>query len=169
MPTSSTSHTWYTHLGGIMAKLAYGIPHVITVHSLEPLRPWKREQLGGGYDFSVWVERTAMEMADSIVAVSSGTRNDVLRNISTWIRPRPHHLQRNRSQRVPKGRHHGHAAEVRHRSEPALCALRRPHHAAEGHQLPARAIKYMNPVTSVVLVAGAPDNTRDCRRDEDRD
>lgn len=72
-------HTWYTHLGGIFAKLNYGIPLVITVHSLEPLRPWKREQLGGGYDFSCWVERTALEMADAIIAVSRGTRDDILR------------------------------------------------------------------------------------------
>lgn len=72
-------HTWYTHFGGIMAKLNYGIPMVLTVHSLEPLRPWKREQLGGGYDFSCWVERTAIEMADAVVAVSKQTKEDVLR------------------------------------------------------------------------------------------
>lgn len=71
-------HTWYTHLGGIFAKLNYGIPLVVTVHSLEPLRPWKREQLGGGYDFSCWVEKTALEMADAVIAVSAGTRHDVL-------------------------------------------------------------------------------------------
>ncbi len=72
-------HTWYTHLGGILAKLNYGIPLVLTVHSLEPLRPWKREQLGDGYDFTCWVEKTAMEMADAIVAVSQETKADVLR------------------------------------------------------------------------------------------
>lgn len=72
-------HTWYTHLGGILAKLNYGVPLVLTVHSLEPLRPWKREQLGGGYDFSCWVEKTAMEMADAVVAVSRETKEDVLR------------------------------------------------------------------------------------------
>ncbi len=72
-------HTWYTHLGGILAKLNYGLPLVVTVHSLEPLRPWKREQLGGGYDFSCWVEKTAMEMADAVVAVSQETKTDVLR------------------------------------------------------------------------------------------
>ncbi|GJL67986.1 MAG: glycogen synthase [Nitrospirales bacterium] len=72
-------HTWYTHLGGIMAKLNYGIPLVITTHSLEPLRPWKREQLAGGYDFSLWVEKTALEMADAIIAVSEGTKKDILR------------------------------------------------------------------------------------------
>ena len=72
-------HTWYTHFGGILAKLNYGIPLVLTVQSLEPLRPWKREQLGGGYDFSCWVERTAIEMADAVVAVSADTKADVLR------------------------------------------------------------------------------------------
>jgi glycogen synthase len=72
-------HTWYTHLGGILIKLAYGIPLVITVHSLEPLRPWKREQLGGGYEASSWVERTALELADAVIAVSGETRADVLR------------------------------------------------------------------------------------------
>jgi glycogen synthase len=72
-------HTWYTHLGGIVAKLNYGIPLVLTVHSLEPLRPWKREQLGGGYDFSCWVEKTAIEMADAVIAVSGETKRDILR------------------------------------------------------------------------------------------
>lgn len=72
-------HTWYTHFAGILAKLNYGKPLVITVHSLEPLRPWKREQLGNGYDFSLWVERTALEMADAIIAVSKGTKDDILR------------------------------------------------------------------------------------------
>ena len=72
-------HTWYTHFGGIMAKMNYGIPMVLTVHSLEPLRPWKREQIGGGYDFSCWVEKTAIEMADAVIAVSAGTKADILR------------------------------------------------------------------------------------------
>ena len=72
-------HTWYTHFGGILAKKNYGIPLVITVHSLEPLRPWKREQLAGGYDFSLWVEKTALEMADAIIAVSSETKHDIER------------------------------------------------------------------------------------------
>ncbi len=72
-------HTWYTHFGGIIAKLAYGIPLIITTHSLEPLRPWKREQLGRGYDVSVWIEKTALEMADAIIAVSEKMKEDVLR------------------------------------------------------------------------------------------
>jgi alpha-maltose-1-phosphate synthase len=72
-------HTWYTHFAGILARLTYGIPLVLTVHSLEPLRPWKREQLGGGYDVSSWIERTALESADAVIAVSRGTREDILR------------------------------------------------------------------------------------------
>ncbi len=71
-------HTWYTHFGGILAKLGYGIPLVVTTHSLEPHRPWKREQLGRGYDLSTWVEKTTMEMADAIIAVSAGMKQDVL-------------------------------------------------------------------------------------------
>jgi starch synthase len=72
-------HTWYSHFGGILAKKNYGLPLVITVHSLEPLRPWKREQLAGGYDFSLWVEKTALEMADAIIAVSGATKRDIER------------------------------------------------------------------------------------------
>ena len=71
-------HTWYAHLSGILAKLLYGVPLVHTVHSLEPLRPWKREQLGGGYDTSSWIERTSLGMADAVIAVSQGTRQDIL-------------------------------------------------------------------------------------------
>jgi starch synthase len=72
-------HTWYSHLGGILIQKGYDIPLALTVHSLEPLRPWKREQLRGGYDLSVWVEQTALTMADAVIAVSKGTREDVLR------------------------------------------------------------------------------------------
>ena len=72
-------HTWYSHFGGILAKLNYGIPMVLTVHSLEPLRPWKREQLAGGYDFTCWLEKTAIEMADAVIAVSEETKEDILR------------------------------------------------------------------------------------------
>ena len=71
-------HTWYVHLGGLVIGQAYGLPLVVTVHSLEPLRPWKREQLGTGYDASAWVERQALEQADAIIAVSDATRRDVL-------------------------------------------------------------------------------------------
>jgi alpha-maltose-1-phosphate synthase len=72
-------HTWYAQFGGILAKILYGVPLVITTHSLEPLRPWKQEQIGRGYELSKWVEKTAIEMADAVVAVSGSTRDDVLR------------------------------------------------------------------------------------------
>jgi starch synthase len=72
------SHTWYANLGGHLAKLVHGIPHVATVHSLEPLRPWKEEQLGGGYRLSSFCERTGLEHADAIVAVSGAMRDDIL-------------------------------------------------------------------------------------------
>jgi starch synthase len=72
------SHTWYANLGGHLAKLLYAIPHVATVHSLEPLRPWKEEQLGGGYRLSSFCERTALENADAVIAVSNGTKADIL-------------------------------------------------------------------------------------------
>ena len=72
------SHTWYANLAGHVAKLLHGVPHVVTTHSLEPLRPWKAEQLGGGYALSSWCERTALEAADAVIAVSAGMRQDVL-------------------------------------------------------------------------------------------
>ena len=72
------SHTWYANLAGHLAKLTHGIPHVATVHSLEPLRPWKAEQLGGGYAVSSWCEQTALEAADHVIAVSQEHRADLL-------------------------------------------------------------------------------------------
>ncbi len=72
------SHTWYANMAGHWAKLLYDVPHVVTAHSLEPRRPWKAEQLGGGYRLSSWAEQTAYEAADAVVAVSHGMRDDVL-------------------------------------------------------------------------------------------
>ena len=100
------SHTWYANMAGHWAKLLYGMPHVISAHSLEPLRPWKAEQLGGGYRVSSWAEKTAYEAADGIIAVSAGMRDDILRSypkldpdkvyvvhngidLSGWQRPKP--------------------------------------------------------------------------------
>ena len=74
------SHTWYANLAGHLAGLLHGVPHVISAHSLEPLRPWKAEQLGGGYALSSWAEKTAYEGASSIIAVSNGMREDILRS-----------------------------------------------------------------------------------------
>ena len=77
VPDLVHSHTWYANTAGHLAKLLYGVPHVVTAHSLEPLRPWKTEQLGGGYRVSSWAERTAYEDADAVVAVSHGMAQDV--------------------------------------------------------------------------------------------
>lgn len=74
------SHTWYANMAGHLAALLHGIPHVLSAHSLEPLRPWKAEQLGGGYAVSSWVEKTAYEAAAAIIAVSDGMRKDILRS-----------------------------------------------------------------------------------------
>ncbi|MFM9082952.1 MAG: glycosyltransferase, partial [Actinomycetota bacterium] len=72
------SHTWYTNLAVHVGSLLHGVPHVLTAHSLEPRRPWKAEQLGGGYRVSTWVEQTAYASADGIIAVSEGMRADIL-------------------------------------------------------------------------------------------
>lgn len=73
------SHTWYANFAGFLASQLHGVPHIVTAHSLEPLRPWKAEQLGGGYRVSSWIERTAFEAASRIIAVSAGMRSDILR------------------------------------------------------------------------------------------
>ena len=80
------SHTWYANLAGHLASLLDGVPHVVTVHSLEPLRPWKAEQLGGGYALSSWCERVAVEAAAAVIAVSAGMRDDVL-NVYPALEP----------------------------------------------------------------------------------
>lgn len=84
------SHTWYANAAGHFAKLLHGIPHVVTAHSLEPLRPWKAEQLGGGYRVSSWVEKTAFEAADAVIAVSGGMARDILRSYPSLDEQRLH-------------------------------------------------------------------------------
>ncbi|MFN2494791.1 MAG: glycogen synthase [Pseudonocardiaceae bacterium] len=88
------SHTWYANMAGHLARTLHGVPHVLTAHSLEPRRPWKAEQLGGGYRVSSWVERTAYEHADAIIAVSDGMRADVLHCYPT-VHPGRVHVVRN--------------------------------------------------------------------------
>ena len=99
------SHTWYANLAGHLASLLHGMPHVLSAHSLEPLRPWKAEQLGGGYALSSWAERTAYEAAAAVVAVSDGMRNDILRSYPAG-RPGPGEggAQRHRPERLGPGR-----------------------------------------------------------------
>ncbi len=153
------THTWYSQLGGLMAKHNYGLPLITTVHSLEPLRPWKREQLGGGYDWTLWMERQAMESADSVIAVSEGTRHDVLlcykveservKIIYNGIDP----------EEYKPAAADDHDALKRHGVDPS-----RPYllfvgriTRQKGIVYLVEAIKYMDPGFQIVLCAGAPD------------
>jgi len=150
-------HTWYAHFGGILAKLNYGIPLVITIHSLEPLRPWKREQLGHGYDFSSWLEKTAIEMADAVIAVSEGTKADVMRLFS---------VDEKRVRIIYNG-----IDPDEYKPTEATDALKqygidmtRPYVLFVGRIARQKgiihlvqAIRYLEPDTQVVLCAGAPD------------
>jgi glycogen synthase len=150
-------HTWYVHLAGILAKLAHGIPLVVTVHSLEPLRPWKREQLGGGYDVSSWVERAALEMADAVIAVSEGTRADVLSHFA--VAPERVHVIGNGIDTEEYRPVATTAALERYgvdRSRPYLLFVGRITRQ-KGIVHLVRALRYLDPEIGVVLCAGAPD------------
>jgi alpha-maltose-1-phosphate synthase len=150
-------HTWYSHLGGVLVREGYEIPLVITVHSLEPLRPWKREQLRGGYDLSFWIEQTALGLADAVVAVSKGTREDILR--VSPVRPERVHVIHNGIDTalyrpVPET-----DAVVRYGVDPnrpyVLFVGRITRQKGIVHL--ARAIPRIDPSAQVVLCAGAPD------------
>jgi alpha-maltose-1-phosphate synthase len=150
-------HTWYSHFGGILAKLNYHIPMVLTVHSLEPLRPWKREQLGYGYDCSTWLEKTATEMADAIVAVSEGTRIDIqrlfnvdparIRIIYNGIDPEEYYPRKANDQLAKNGIDP---------DKPFILFVGRIARQKGIIHL-VNAIKYLDPGFQVVLCAGAPD------------
>lgn len=150
-------HTWYSHFGGILAKMNYGIPLVITVHSLEPLRPWKREQLGGGYDFTVWLEKTALEMADAVIAVSGQTKADVARLFK--VPAERLHVIYNGVDLDDYRKIDSTAALVRYGIEPAkpflLFVGRITRQKGIVHLV--RAIEHMAPGFQIVLCAGAPD------------
>ena len=120
------SHTWYANLAGHIGGLLHGVPHVLTAHSLEPLRPWKEEQLGGGYRVSSWVERTAVRgRRRRIIAVSHGMRADVLAAYPDVdpdrVSRRP---QRHRHRRLPPRPRHGRPGRARHRpgAGPTCCS-----------------------------------------------
>ena len=150
-------HTWYSHFGGILAKTNYGLPLVITVHSLEPLRPWKREQLGGGYDFSVWLEKTALEMADAVIAVSGETKADVERLFQ--VRPDRLHVIHNGIDLEEYQKSDSTAALTKYGIDPdrpfLLFVGRITRQKGIVHLV--RAIEFMDPGFQVVLCAGAPD------------
>ncbi|WP_405551435.1 glycogen synthase [Streptomyces sp. NBC_01171] len=163
------SHTWYAGLAGHLAKLLYGIPHVTTAHSLEPLRPWKAEQLGGGYALSSWAERTAIESADAVIAVSGAMRDDILACYPALDADRVHVVHNGIDTRL-------------YRPDPGTDALRRhgidperPYVLFVGRitrqkgvpQL-LRAVREIDPRAQVVLCAGAPDTPEIDREFRDR-
>ncbi|MEU2060654.1 glycogen synthase [Streptomyces sp. NPDC013455] len=152
------SHTWYAALAGHVAKLLYGVPHVVTAHSLEPLRPWKAEQLGGGYALSSWAERTAIEAADAVIAVSGAMREDVLACYPALDPARVHVVHNGIDTRLYRP-DHGTDALTRHGIDPdrpyVLFVGRITRQKGVPHLL--RAVREIDPAAQVVLCAGAPD------------
>jgi glycogen synthase len=150
-------HTWYTDMGGLLAGKLWGVPYVLTIHSLEPLRPWKVEQLGNAYHLSAWMERTAIEQADAVIAVSSETRNDVLRLFN--IQPERVHVIYNGIDPDEYRKTDKMDALVRYGVDPG-----RPYVLFVGRITRQKgiihlvnAIPYIDPSLQVVLCAGAPD------------
>jgi len=150
-------HTWYAQFAGIVAKLCYGIPLVITTHSLEPLRPWKREQLGRGYEASSWVEKTAIEMADAIVAVSEETKVDVLKYFNVdEDKVKVIYNGINLQQYVVTHKTSTLEEYGIDQSKPFVLFVGRITRQKGIIHL-VNAIKYIDPDTQIVLCAGAPD------------
>ena len=173
------THTWYVSMAGYLAKKLYGVPFVLTTHSLEPLRAWKAEQLGSGYAMSSWMERTAILDADAIVAVSQGTKEDILHAYPDVQAARIHVIYNgidlNEYQKTSETR-----ALLDYGVDPALPYVlfvgRITRQKGVTHLVDA--IRYLPPETQVVLCAGAPDTPEiaaelrekvgDARRDHPR-
>ncbi|MEU5096314.1 glycogen synthase [Streptomyces sp. NPDC020996] len=152
------SHTWYANLAGHLGKMLHGIPHVMTAHSLEPLRPWKAEQLGGGYALSGWAERTAIEAADAVIAVSGAMRDDILACYPA-LDPARVHVVHNGIDTTLYRPDHGTDVLDRiglDRGRPYILFVGRiTRQKGVPHLL--RAARDIDPAAQVVLCAGAPD------------
>ncbi|MFF2201225.1 glycogen synthase [Streptomyces sp. NPDC058145] len=152
------SHTWYANAAGHLARTLYGIPHVVTTHSLEPLRPWKAEQLGGGYRLSSLVERTAVTSADAVVAVSHAMREDVLR-VYPDIDPERVHVVHNGIDTEVHRPDTGTAALERHGVDPDRPTVLFVGRVTRQKGLPhlLRAAFELDPTAQLVLCCGQPD------------
>jgi starch synthase len=157
------SHTWYANLAGHLAGLLYGIPHVVTAHSLEPLRPWKAEQLGGGYALSSFCERTAFAGAAAVIAVSDGMRGDILAAYPE-VSPERVHVIRNgidTEQYVPawSAGGAGTGALGRLGIDPALPSVVFVGRVTRQKGLPVllRAARHLDPAAQLVVCAGQAD------------
>lgn len=160
-------HTWYAHFAGIIAKLCYGTPLVITTHSLEPLRPWKSEQLGRGYDASSWVEKTAIEMADALIAVSEETKVDVLKHFSVdEEKVKVIYNGINLEEYVVTTDSETLDAYGVDKTKPYVLFVGRITRQKGIIHL-VNAIKYIDPETQIVLCAGAPDTPEIAKEMED--
>jgi starch synthase len=152
------SHTWYANLAGHLAGLLHDIPHVVSAHSLEPHRPWKAEQLGGGYQLSSWAERTAFEGADAVIAVSAGMRTDTLDSYGN-LDPDRVHVVRNgidTAEFAPDpGTDHLAALGVDPNRPSVVFVGRITRQKGLIHLV--RAAEQLEPETQLVLLAGAPD------------
>jgi starch synthase len=152
------THTWYVSMAGYLAKKLYGMPFVLTTHSLEPLRAWKAEQLGSGYAMSSWMENTAIHNADAIIAVSQGTRDDILRAYSD-IDPARIHVIYNGIDLNEYQKTSDTSALIKYGVDPAIPYVlfvgRITRQKGVTHLVDA--IDHLPPETQVVLCAGAPD------------
>lgn len=153
------SHTWYANFAGHLAKVLHGLPHVVTTHSLEPLRPWKAEQLGeGGYRLTRFIERTALEHADAVIAVSEGMRADILR-VYPQVDPARVHAIRNAIDAHEYAPDHGTDVLERYGVDPDRSSVvfvgRITHQKGVTHLLDAAS--EIDPTAQIVLCAGAPD------------
>jgi alpha-maltose-1-phosphate synthase len=152
------SHTWYANLAGFLASQLYGVPHVMTAHSLEPLRPWKAEQLGGGYALSSWCERTAIEAAAAVIAVSDGMRTDIL-SAYPAVPPDRVHVIRNGIDTVQYAPDPGTAVLDRHGIDPRRPSVVFVGRVTRQKGLPVllRAAQWLDPSAQLVLCAGQAD------------